>query len=189
MQRVLVASMMALLVALSGCSRPAAPEASESPKATGTAEASGTAESSQPEAAEPEASGDAVRYLSLGDSVTQGVGAPDEQTGSFPALLAEKWRGEGCEVELQNAGISGYTAGQVLDEQVPQIEEFKPTLITFQSGGNDLVNGVTPDDYRSDVQAVLDAATGSGARVIVLAQNEWFRAPGGQGYTTPEAAG
>ena len=119
--------------------------------------------------------------------MTQGVGAPDEQTGSFPALLAEKWRGEGCEVELQNAGISGYTAGQVLDEQVPQIEEFKPTLITFQAGGNDLVNGVTPDDYRSDVQAVLDAATGSGARVIVLAQNEWFRAPGGQGYTTPEA--
>jgi acyl-CoA thioesterase I len=66
---------------------------------------------------------------------------------------------EGCEVELQNAGISGYTAGQVLDEQVPQIAEFKPTLITFQAGGNDLVNGVTPDDYRSDVQAVLDAAT------------------------------
>jgi acyl-CoA thioesterase I len=66
---------------------------------------------------------------------------------------------EGCEVELQNAGISGYTAGQVLDEQVPQIAEFKPTLITFQAGGNDLVNGVTPDDYRSDVQAALDAAT------------------------------
>jgi lysophospholipase L1-like esterase len=45
-----------------------------------------------------------VRYLALGDSLSQGVGAPDEQTGAFPALLAEKWRGEGCEVELQNAG-------------------------------------------------------------------------------------
>ena len=90
MQRVLVALMMTLLVVLSGCSRADAPEASESPK-------------------QPEASGDAVRYLSLGDSLTQGVGAPDEQTGSFPALLAEKWRGEGCDVELQNAGISGYT--------------------------------------------------------------------------------
>jgi acyl-CoA thioesterase-1 len=129
----------------------------------------------------------AVRYLALGDSLSQGVGAPDEQTGSFPALLAEKWRGEGCEVELQNAGISGYTAGQILAEQVPQIEEFKPTLITFQSGGNDLANGVSADDYRRDVQAVLDAATDSGARVIVLAQNEWFRAPGFAGYSTPEA--
>ena len=118
--------------------------------------------------------------------MTQGVGAPDEQTGSFPALLAENWRGEGCEVELQNAGISGYTAGQILAEEVPQIEEFKPTIITFQAGGNDIVNGVPIDDYRKNVKAVLDAATGSGARVVVLAQNEWFRAPGGQGYTTPE---
>jgi acyl-CoA thioesterase I len=140
MQRVHVASMMALLVALSGCSRSATPEAPESPKATGTAEATESSEASEA-SPRPEASGDAIRYLSLGDSLTQGVGAPDEQTGSFPALLAEKWRGEGCEVELQNAGISGYTAAQVLDEQVPQIEEFKPTLITFQSGGNDLVNG------------------------------------------------
>ena len=100
MPRALVASMMALLVAVSGCGRPATPEASESPTATGTAE-------SEPESSQPEASGDVVRYLSLGDSLTQGVGAPDEQTASFPALLAEKWRGEGCEVELQNAGISG----------------------------------------------------------------------------------
>ncbi|MGZ5379605.1 MAG: SGNH/GDSL hydrolase family protein, partial [Mycobacterium sp.] len=189
MQRVLVALMMTLLVVSSGCSRADAPEASQSPKPTGTGQATedtGTAEASE-SSPQPEASGDAIRYLSLGDSLTQGVGAPDEQTGSFPALLAEKWRGEGCEVELQNAGISGYTAGQILDEQVPQIEEFKPTLITFQSGGNDLANGVSADAYRSNVQAVLDAATGSGARVVVLAQNEWFRAPGFEGYSTPEA--
>ena len=124
----------------------------------------------------------AVRYLALGDSLSQGVGAPDEQTGAFPALLAERWRGEGCEVELQNAGISGYTAEQVLTDEVPQIEEFQPTLITFQAGANDIVNGVTIDDYRKNVKSVLDAATASGARVIVLAQNEWFRSPEGQTY-------
>lgn len=123
-----------------------------------------------------------MRYLALGDSLSQGVGAPDEQTGAFPALLAEQWRGAGCEVELLNAGISGYTAEQVLTDEVPQIDEFKPTLITFQAGGNDIVNGVTLDDYRRNVKAVLEAATGSGARVIVLAQNEWFRSPEGQTY-------
>ena len=70
---------------------------------------------------------------------------------------------------------------------MPQIEVFEPTLITFQAGGNDLVNGISADVYRSNVAAVLDAATGSGARVIVLAQNEWFRAPSGQGYIEPQA--
>ena len=164
-----------------GCSQSQRP--SPPPPPAAQQEESGA--SAAPEATNAPDAG-SVRYLALGDSVTQGVGAPDEQTGSFPALLAEKWRGEGCAVELQNGGLSGYTSGQVLDEEVPQIEEFQPTLITFQAGGNDLVNGVSIDDYRKNVQAVLDAATGSGARVVVLAQNEWFRAPAGQGYTTPE---
>ncbi len=129
-----------------------------------------------------------MRYLALGDSLSQGVGAPDEQTGAFPALLAEKWRGAGCDVELQNAGISGYTAEQVLTDEVPQIDEFGPTVITFQAGGNDIVNGVTIEDYRQHVKSVLDAATASGARVIVLAQNEWFRSPEGQSYGDDLAA-
>lgn len=136
----------------------------------------------------PAPTDEAVRYLALGDSLSQGVGAPDEQTGAFPAQLAERWRGAGCEVELQNAGISGYTAEQVLTDEVPQIEEFQPTLVTFQAGANDIVNAVTVDDYRKNVKAVLETATGSGAHVIVLAQNEWFRSPEGQTYGEDLAA-
>ena len=77
----------------------------------------------------------------------------------------------------------------MLTDEVPQIEEFQPTLITFQAGGNDIVNGVTVEDYRKSVQGVLDAATGSGARVVVLAQNEWFRAPGGRGLSDARGSG
>jgi acyl-CoA thioesterase I len=162
---------LAALTALAvGCS------SSKSPTA-------GSASQNASESAAP-AAGGSVRYLAMGDSLTQGVGAPDEQTGAFPALLAQKWRSQGCEVELQNVGVSGYTAGQVLSEQVPAIGDFKPTVITFQSGGNDIVNGVTTDDYRNDVSRVLDAAKGSGARVVVFAQNEWFRSPEGLNYGT-----
>jgi acyl-CoA thioesterase-1 len=128
------------------------------------------------------------RYLALGDSLSQGVGAVDEADGAFPALLAERWRADGCEVELQNAGVSGYTAGQILDEQVPQIDSFKPTIITFQAGGNDNAKGVPIDEYRDNVKSVLDSATGSGARVVVLAQNEWFRLPMGVGYAGEDGA-
>ena len=166
-----MACAVAALVA--GCSKTETPQAAESAQET-----SATAEPSSP-AAE---SGGEVRYLAIGDSLTQGVGAADESTGAFPALLAEHWRADGCEVELQNAGISGYTAGQILAEQVPQIESFKPTIITFQAGGNDIANGIPIEEYRENVKSVLDSATGSGARVIVLAQNEWFRSPVGVDY-------
>lgn len=169
----MIVSACAVGVLVAGCSKAESPQAAEPAQGT-----SATAEPSSP----PTDSGGGVRYLALGDSVTQGVGAVDEQTGAFPALLAEDWRADGCQVELQNAGISGYTAGQILAEQVPQIDTFKPTIITFQAGGNDIVNGVTIDEYRNNVKSVLDAATGSGARVIVLAQNEWFRSPTGVGY-------
>ncbi len=139
-----------------------------------------TSAAAEPTGAAPSSGG--VRYLALGDSLTQGVGAPDESTGAFPALLAEHWRADGCAVALQNAGISGYTAGQILAEQVPQIESFKPTIITFQAGGNDIANGISIDEYRDNVKAVLESATGSGARVYVLAMNEWFRSPVGIDY-------
>ncbi|HEV7721163.1 MAG TPA: GDSL-type esterase/lipase family protein, partial [Iamia sp.] len=122
------------------------------------------------------------RYLALGDSLSQGVGVPDEATGSFPALLAEEWRADGCTVEIQNAGISGWTAAQIITDELPQIEDFDPTVITFQGGGNDIANGVTIDQYRTDVGTVLDAAVDSGARVLVLYQNEWFRSPVGVDY-------
>ena len=162
-----------------GCSKSETPQAAESAQET-----SATAEPNSPAAD----SGGGVRYLALGDSLTQGVGAVDEQTGAFPALLAEHWRADGCDVELQNAGISGYTAGQILAEQVPQIESLAPTIVTFQAGGNDIVNRRPIDENRNNVNSVLDAATDSGARVIVLAQNEWFRSPEGVGYVGEDGA-
>jgi lysophospholipase L1-like esterase len=163
------ALVIAVAALLDGCGEKTAPSASTTPQ------------KSIP-SSESVPGGAVVRYLAMGDSLTQGVGATDEPTGAFPALLAGKWRSQGCEVDLLNVGVSGYTAGQVLAEQVPEIESFKPTLITFQAGGNDIVNGVSVDEYRQNVTAVLDAAKGSGARVIVLAQNEWFRSPEGQNY-------
>ena len=120
----------------------------------------GTSAAAEPDQSQRPRSGGAVRYLALGDSLTQGVGAPDESTGAFPALLAEHWRADGCEVELQNVGISGYTAAQILAEQVPQIESFQPNIITFQAGGNDIANGVPIDEYRENVKQVLEFGEG-----------------------------
>jgi lysophospholipase L1-like esterase len=126
--------------------------------------------------------GDAeVRYLSLGDSLTQGIGADDED-GAFPARLAERWRDAGCTVELLNAGISGYTAEQIISDQLPNVADFQPTIITFQTGANDIANGVTEQAYRRNVGTILDEAVDSGATVVVLYQNEWERTPEGPGY-------
>jgi acyl-CoA thioesterase-1 len=178
----IVVCALALVVALSGCANDPLPTPGASSKQTSAAaESSGTESGPQP-------SSGAVRYLSLGDSLTEGIGAADLDNGTFPALLAAKWRAAGCEVELQNVGISGYTAGQVLSDEVPAIADFQPTVITFQAGGNDIAQSVSLEEYRKNVKAVLAAASDSGAKVVVLAQNEWFRSPDGQNYGENPAA-
>ncbi len=123
-----------------------------------------------------------IRYLAIGDSLTQGIGPEDFEAAAFPARLTAKWKAKGCKVELKNAGIAGYTAGQMIQDEVPEIAAFKPTLITFQSGANDIANGVSPDEYRKNVRTIIEAGKKAGARVIVLLQNEWHRAPSGPDY-------
>jgi acyl-CoA thioesterase I len=174
---------LGLVTGVGACSKEPAPATTGSTTSTSVA-----AEPSSPAAGNAEPSSGAVRYVSLGDSLTQGIGVENLDTQAFPALLAEKWRAAGCEVELQNLGISGYTAGQVLSDEVPNMADFQPTVITFQAGGNDIANSVALDEYRKNVKAILDAASATGAKVIVLAQNEWFRSPDGQNYGENQAA-
>lgn len=123
-----------------------------------------------------------VRYLALGDSLTQGGGLPDMEKGAFPTLLAQKWREKGCKVELKNPAVTRFEAKDVIAKELPLIESFKPTLITFQIGSNDVAMKVPIATYRANIQTILDAAKKSGARVLVMPQNEWFRSPEGTTY-------
>ncbi len=123
-----------------------------------------------------------IRYLALGDSISQGKGSSDFETAAFPARLAARWRANGCVVVLENLGVPHYTAADVIAREVPEIARFKPTLITLQVGSNDIATKVPIDTYRAGVRTILDAARKSGARVVVLGQNEWWRSPQGASY-------
>ena len=153
---------------------------------SGTATSAPTTPGATPETPGGSGGGDPttgeVRYLSFGDSLTAGVGTSDPASDAWPALVAAKWRAKACTVKLENPAVSGYTAQDILSDQVPNIETFKPTLITLQVGANDIANGMSLETYRANVRTILKAAKASGARVIVIPQNEWFRSPVGQTY-------
>ena len=98
---VLTVALMAIAV-MSGCGGSGSRSSSGPPSETSI--------SAPPDAAVMGSNAAAIRYLSLGDSLTHGVESVDEQTAAFPALLSERWRTDGCRVELRNVGVSGYTA-------------------------------------------------------------------------------
>src|SRR3712207_2472695 len=71
----------------------------------------------------------AVRVLALGDSFTIGTGSSPES--AFPARVAERWRATGCNVELRNVAVNGYSTREIIDRELPELETFAPTWITF----------------------------------------------------------
>lgn len=126
-----------------------------------------------------------IRYLAMGDSISQGKGdgkESDFEAAAFPTKLATRWRAQGRKVELKILGVAHATTQEVVTKQLPEIAAFKPTFITFQSGSNDIATKVSAEAYRTNVRAILEGATKSGARVVVIGQNEWWRSPHGKGY-------
>lgn len=139
----------------------------------------------QPTAAAVPEAGAAVRFLALGDSFTIGTGATPER--SFPARLAARWRTSSCLLTLENVAVNGFTTDDVITVELPHLATFHPTFVTVAIGANDIVRGTSDADYRANVRRILDAAKGTGARVVALPQPDWSRSPAAASFGTPEA--
>jgi acyl-CoA thioesterase-1 len=111
----------------------------------------------------------------LGDSFTIGTGSSPGE--AFPAKLAERWRARGCNVEVKNVAVNGYTTEDVIREELPVLERYRPTFITIAVGANDIVQGRSEDEYRASLRRIFSASKTSGARVVVLPQPDWSRSP------------
>ncbi|MBI5515305.1 MAG: SGNH/GDSL hydrolase family protein [Deltaproteobacteria bacterium] len=131
-----------------------------------------------------------VRYLSLGDSFTIGTGSLPAE--AFPSRLVERWRRQGCAVELRNPAVNGYTTQDVIDRELPELEGYRPTFVTLAVGANDLVRGRDEDAYRAQLRRILQAVLrGPGAvsasRLVALPQPDWSLSPAASGFGEPEA--
>jgi acyl-CoA thioesterase-1 len=115
------------------------------------------------------------RYLALGDSFTIGTGSTPAQ--SFAARLADRWAAAGCALTLENVAVNGYTTDDLIERELPSLATFRPTLVTIAIGANDIVRGRSLEIYRANVRRILEAAKGTGARVMVLPQPDWSRSP------------
>jgi lysophospholipase L1-like esterase len=123
-------------------------------------------------AAEPE------RYLALGDSFTAGTGAlPSE---SFPARLVARWKKSGVDVQLENPASNGFTTQDVIDEELPALETFKPSIVSLAIGANDLVRGSDEKRYRAQLKRIFKAILDAGVKptaIFAIPQPAWSEAP------------
>ena len=95
---------------------------------------------------------DAVRYVALGDSAAQAVGASTPEAGYVAAVAQHLAGTTGQDVDMFNLSVSGAKAADVLEDQLPRLAAlgFVPDVVTLGIGGNDVV------DRRISVEAFLD---------------------------------
>jgi acyl-CoA thioesterase I len=123
-----------------------------------------------------------IRYVALGDSFTIGtsVAAPERWPEQLAAQLPE--------LELvANLGVNGFTSGDVIAVELPQLPALRPELVTLLIGVNDVVQGVPEAAYRGNVSDILDALVrrvGAG-RVLVVTTPDYTVTPAGSDYGDP----
>nr|WP_306115278.1 MULTISPECIES: arylesterase [unclassified Roseovarius] len=110
-------------------------------------------------------SAEEVTVLALGDSLTQGFGLPEAQ-GFVPQMQA--WlRGQGADVTLINAGVSGDTtaggAARVEWSLTPEVD-----VMILALGANDMLRGIDPDVSRENLSKILTVARAQEVEVLLV---------------------
>jgi len=96
-----------------------------------------------------------ITIVALGDSLTAGYGLSKKE--AYPALIAQKMRSAGYEFDVVNAGSSGDTTAGGL-RRLPEILRLRKKVDIFiiALGINDAFRGVTIEQMRSNLQAIID---------------------------------
>jgi acyl-CoA thioesterase-1 len=101
----------------------------------------------------------------LGDSLTAGLGLPEDQ--AYPAVLDRRLDAEGTPVRVLNAGVSGDTTAGGL-ARLDWLLKQKPDVLVVGLGGNDGLRGLDLDATEKNLRAIVRRAKDSGARVLLL---------------------
>ena len=95
-----------------------------------------------------------ITYVALGDSAAQGIGASSPMRGYVGLITKSLEQKTDKKVRVINLSVSGATARDCLDKQIPELKNYKPDLVTIEIGAND-VKGHDLQKFESDFSELL----------------------------------
>jgi acyl-CoA thioesterase I len=95
-------------------------------------------------------------YVALGDSAAQGIGASEPQKG-YVGLVAESIeRKTGKTVKIINLSKSGATTAEIINNQLPKVQNLNAHLITLGVGANDLKN-YDKNSFKNNIEIITSS--------------------------------
>ncbi|WP_394190611.1 arylesterase [Pseudoalteromonas atlantica] len=104
--------------------------------------------------------------LILGDSLSAAYGLKQEQ--GWVKLLQDKYDADQTGVQLINASISGETTGGALRRLAGLLDEFQPSHVLIELGGNDGLRGFPTKKLQNNLTSLVDKSKQSGAQVAIM---------------------
>jgi acyl-CoA thioesterase I len=90
--------------------------------------------------------------VALGDSLTAGLGVPEED--AYPAVLARKLEAKGYAYRVVNAGVSGETSSGALSRIDWVIASLNPDIVILETGANDGLRGIDPNLLEANLDKI-----------------------------------
>ena len=112
------------------------------------------------------ADADGRHLLVLGDSISAAYGLQRED--GWVALLERRVKGVDRELSVVNASISGDTTGGGLARLPELLDEYAPTAVIVELGGNDGLRGYPIGRIRQNLEAIIDTCQTMGAEVFLV---------------------
>ncbi len=103
--------------------------------------------------------------LVLGDSLSADYDMPRE--AGWVALVEDRMRSQDDRRGVVNASISGDTTRSGRARLPALLEDFSPSVVILQLGGNDGLRGLPPNEIRANLEAMIDQAEAAGAGVLL----------------------
>ncbi len=100
----------------------------------------------------------------LGDSLTAGLGLPQEQ--SFPGVIQARLKREGYSFQVVNAGVSGDTSAGGA-RRLTWALDGNARVLVVALGGNDGLRGLSPAALRANLAEVIKAGLERGLTVVL----------------------
>ena len=92
-------------------------------------------------------------------------------------------------VAHRNPAVNGYRTDDLIERELPQVAQFRPTLVTVLIGANDIVAGSSDERYREQLRVIHTRvrAHAADAALYALPQPDWSLSPAGAAFGEPAA--